>query len=69
VMIANASLGRWPLTAGVETIVPGGKYILTNSWPPAPRSPPTSFSGAVAASQPEVPRSSAAARSLWPALR
>ena len=25
VMISNAMMGRWPLTAGVEAIVPGGK--------------------------------------------
>jgi len=70
IMMANASLGRWPLTAGVETVTPDGKYILANSWPPAPRSPTTSFSGAVAVPQPEAaPKSSVAARSIWPNLR
>jgi hypothetical protein len=71
VMISNAMMGRWPLTAGVEAIVPGGKYILQDTWP----KPPTtnrSFSSSVAASQtaPAVatPRSSAAARAIWPNL-
>jgi hypothetical protein len=68
VMIANASMGRWP-TAGVETVVPGGNYILKGTWP----TPPTTnsnFSSSVAASQvaPEAkPRSAASA--LWPNLK
>jgi hypothetical protein len=70
VMMTNAMMGRWPLTAGVEAVVPGGKYILQNTWP----KPPTtnrSFSSAVAASTSTpaaAPKSSAAARSLWPHL-
>ena len=71
VMITNAVMGRSPLTAGVEAVVPGGKYILQDTWP----KPPTtnrSFSSSVAASQtaPAVatPRSSAAARAIWPNL-
>jgi hypothetical protein len=71
VMIANASLGRWPLTAGVATVTPGGKYILANSWP----QPKVSGGGgggfsSLTASQaaPEVPKSSAGARSIWPNL-
>jgi hypothetical protein len=68
VMLANYSLGRWPLTAGVETVTSGGKYILKNSWP----TPPTTnsnFSSSVAASQvlPDTkPRTAASA--LWPNL-
>jgi hypothetical protein len=70
IMVTNAMMGRWPLTAGVETVTPDGKYILANSWPPAPRSPSSGFSGAVAAPQPETAtKSSVAARSIWPNLR
>jgi hypothetical protein len=72
VMVANAMMGRWPLTSGVEAVVPGGAYILKNTWPTPRPSPATNggFSG-LAASQapPEVPRSSAAARALWPQLK
>ena len=71
VMITNAVMGRSPLTAGVEAVVPGGKYILQDTWP----KPPTanrSFSSAMAASTsaPDTaPKSSAAARAIWPNLR
>ena len=70
VWTVNAMAGRW-ITAGVETMTPGGKYILANS---CPKPPPTNsnFSSAVAASQPApatAPRSSAAARAIWPNLR
>jgi hypothetical protein len=73
VMIANAMMGRWPLTSGVEAVVPGGAYILKGTYPPSRPSGPSGgggFSG-LAASQatPEAPKSSAAARSLWPNLR
>ena len=72
VKVTNAVAGRW-LTAGVETVTPGGKYILKNSWPPAPRaSGGGGFSSAVAATQaaPDAgPRSGAAARAVWPNLK
>ena len=71
VMISNALAGRW-LTAGVETVTPGGKYILRNSWPPAPRASGGGFSSAVAAAQAAPdggPRSGAAARAVWPNLK
>jgi hypothetical protein len=65
---ANAMMGRW-ITDGVEEVVPGGDYILKNSWP----TPPTTnsnFSSSVAASQvaPDVAPKSAA-HALWPNLR
>ena len=71
VMLANYSLGRWPLTAGVETVTPGGSYILKNSWPPAPRA---SVGGNSPARPVEVPDaapklSSEASRALWPNLK
>ena len=70
--ITNAMMGRWPLTAGVEQVTPDGKYILQNSWPKPPITN-SNFSSSVAASQtaPDVaaPRSSAAARAIWPNLR
>ena len=68
VMISNAMMGRWPLTAGVEAVVPGGKYILQDTWP-KPHTTNRSFSSAVAASTstPETkPRSPGQA--LWPNL-
>jgi hypothetical protein len=71
VMISNALAGRW-LTAGVETVTPGGKYILRNSWPPAPRA---SGGGNSPARPVEVPDaaapklSSEASRALWPNLK
>ena len=69
VMITNASMGRW-LTDGVETVTPGGKYILQDTWPKPPATN-SNFSSAVAASSaPEAaPKSSVAARSIWPNLR
>jgi hypothetical protein len=70
IAMANASLGR-PLFDGVDPVGCGSNmYMLRNSWPPAPRSPSSGFSGAVAASQApaEAPRSSPGARALWPNL-
>jgi hypothetical protein len=70
VMITNAMMGRWPLTAGVEAVVPGGKYILQDTWPKQPATN-SNFNSAVAASTSApvaAPKSSAAARSLWPNL-
>ena len=70
VMVTNALMGRWPLTAGVETVTPGGKYILKNSWPKPPATN-SNFSSSTAASTsaPEAaPKSSAAARAIWPNL-
>jgi hypothetical protein len=69
VEIVNAMNGRDP-TAGVVEQVIGDRYILDRH-PPATK---TSYSGGsgLAAEVPKVeeaPRSSAAARSLWPALR
>jgi hypothetical protein len=72
VMIANAMMGRWPLTSGVEAVVPGGAYILKNSWPqPKPSSPRGggAFSALTAQAPPEAPRSSAGALALWPNLK
>jgi hypothetical protein len=69
VVVANVSLGRMPF-AGVEEVFPG-RYVVAGSWP-KPTSPGGSgFSGLAAAeAEPaEAPRSSAAARSLWPQLR
>jgi hypothetical protein len=66
VMVTNALMGRW-LTAGVETVVPGGRYILSGSWP----TPPTTnsnFSSSVAASTPEAKPRRSAASALWPNL-
>ena len=65
--VANASLGRMPWD-GIEQVGPDA-YVVRGSWP-TPKPTPT-FSSAVAASTsaPETaPKSSAAARSLWPAL-
>ena len=71
VMLANYSLGRWPLTAGVETVTPGGSYILKNSWPPAPRASVGGNSPARPVEMPDAaPKlSSEAARALWPNLK
>jgi hypothetical protein len=66
VWAANAMAGRW-ITDGVETVTPGGQYILKNSWPKPKPTP--GFSGAIAASaaatetKPMTP-----ARALWPNL-
>ena len=65
--VANASLGRMPWD-GIEQVGPD-RYVVRGSWP-TPKPTPT-FSSAVAASTsaPETaPKSSAAARSLWPHL-
>ena len=65
--VANASLGRMPWD-GIEQVGPDA-YVVRGSWP-TPKPTPT-FSSAVAASTsaPETaPKSSAAARSLWPHL-
>ena len=68
VMITNAMMGRWPLTAGVEAVVPGGKYILQDTWP----KPPTtnrSFSSSVAAStSAPAPKPRSPGHALWPNL-
>jgi hypothetical protein len=65
VAVANASLGRMPW-AGVEQVGPD-RYVVAGSWP-TPKPTPT-FSSAVAASTPEAgPKSSAAARAIWPNL-
>jgi hypothetical protein len=71
VMLANYSLGRWPLTAGVETVTPGGSYILKNSWPPAPRASVGGNSPAMPVEVPDAaPKlSSEASRALWPSLK
>jgi hypothetical protein len=67
--VANASLGRMPWD-GIERVGPD-RYVVRGSWP-TPK-PTPAFSSAVAASQtaPDVaaPRSSAAARAIWPNLR
>jgi hypothetical protein len=68
VMLANYSLGRWPLTAGVETVTPGGSYILKNSWPTPPITN-SNFSSSVAASvAPAGTKPRTAAQALWPNL-
>jgi hypothetical protein len=72
VMVTNALMGRW-VTAGVETMTPGGSYILKNSWPPSPPMSPSRPAGPVIPSAPssssdqEAPRN--AAHALWPDLR
>jgi hypothetical protein len=65
--VANASLGRMPWD-GIEQVGPDA-YVVRGSWP-TPKPTPT-FSSAVAASTSTpvaAPKSSAAARSLWPHL-
>ena len=71
VMMANASMGRWPLTTGVDTVTPGGSYILKNSWPPAPRASVGGNSPARPVEMPDAaPKlSSEASRALWPNLK
>jgi len=67
ILTVNAMMGRWPLTSGVETVTPDGRYILKNSWPTPPAAN-SSFSSSVATSAPEAkPRSAASA--LWPNLK
>jgi hypothetical protein len=69
--VASYLLGHQSLP-DVQQILPGtDRYVLPNSWPTPKPTPTNSFSSAVAASQaaPEAPKSSAAARALWPALR
>ena len=72
VVMANASLSRWPF-AGVETVTPGGSYILKNSWPPAPRASVGGNSPAmpveVPDAAPKLRASSEASRALWPNLK
>jgi hypothetical protein len=73
VWAANAMSGRW-ITDGVETMTPGGKYILANSWPKpkangfsssvTPRPP---MSGLASSPTPE-PRPMTPARAIWPNL-
>jgi hypothetical protein len=70
IVAANAMMGRW-VTDGVETVTPGGSYILKNSWPPAPRA---SVGGNSPARPVEVPDaapklSPEASRALWPHLK
>jgi hypothetical protein len=74
VAVANASLGRMPW-AGVEQVGPD-RYVVANSWPtprPTPRPTPTNsgFSSLTASQAPPeaAPKSSAAARAIWPNLR
>jgi hypothetical protein len=70
VAVANASLGRMPW-AGVEQVGPD-RYVVAGSWPTPKPTPTNSFSSAVAATQavPEAaPKSSVAARAIWPNLR
>ena len=65
----NAMLGR-PITTGVETMTPGGKYILQNSWPKPKTINDTrsaGFSGLASAPTPE-PRPMTPGRALWPNL-
>jgi hypothetical protein len=71
VMMVNALMGRWPLTAGVETATVGGKWILQNSWPKAPMSSPPSSSGLSSVSpEPDAgPTSTVQAKSIWPNLK
>ena len=67
ILTVNAMMGRWPLTSGVETVTPDGRYILKNSWPTPPATN-SSFSSSVVTSAPEAkPRSAASA--LWPNLK
>jgi hypothetical protein len=68
VAVANASLGRMPWD-GIEQVGPDA-YVVRGSWP-TPK-PTPAFSSAVAASTsaPDTaPKSSAAARAIWPNLR
>jgi hypothetical protein len=71
IALAHA-FGGGPTFDQVQQILPGvDRYVMPNSWPrPRPTSPSTSsFSGlATTAPEPEAPRSSARARSLWPNL-
>jgi hypothetical protein len=71
-MIANVSMGRWP-TAGLEPTLDPNTYIVSGTWPRPKPSPTTNsgFSGLAAsqAAPAEAPRSSAAAKALWPQLR
>jgi hypothetical protein len=68
-MVANVQMGRWPM-AGLEPTLDPNTYIISGSWP-RPRPTPTGsgFSGLASQAQPEVPRSSPAAKALWPSLR
>jgi hypothetical protein len=67
-MVANVQMGRWP-TAGLEPTLDPNTYIISGSWPKPRPSGPSGFSGLAAKeAQPEVKRSSAAARAIWPSL-
>jgi hypothetical protein len=72
VVMANASLGRMPFE-GVEPVGYGsGLYTIAGQWPTPKPTPTNSFSSAVASTQPvpeTAPKSSVAARSIWPNLR
>jgi hypothetical protein len=67
IMIAKASMGRWPLTAGVDTVTPSGSYILKKTWPASTKvkfDRPSTAPVEVAA-----PRKQDAAHALWPDLK
>ena len=66
--VASLALGGMPPT---EQIGPD-RYIIAGYWPQTPTRnsfPSNSARTVVESPQPEAPRSSAAARSIWPALR
>jgi hypothetical protein len=65
--VASLGLGRMPPT---EQVGPD-RYIITGYWPRTPtrNSFPSSGRTVVEPPQPEAPRSSAAARAVWPNLR
>jgi hypothetical protein len=71
VAMANASLGRMPLT-GVEQVGPD-RYVIAGSWPQPPTTNRWSGGGGGMSSRPvepeAAPRSSASARAVWPNLR
>jgi hypothetical protein len=66
--VANASLGRMPWD-GIEQVGPDA-YVVRGSWPTPKPTPTFSSSTAASTSVPEAaPKSSAAARAIWPNLR
>jgi hypothetical protein len=67
VALAHAMTG---VGLGAFEQVSPSAYVVRGSWPTPPASN-GGFSGAVAASaaEPEVPRSSAQARAIWPGMR
>jgi hypothetical protein len=66
-LMAGHALGRLPF-ADVETVTPGGSYILKNSWPASSR---VKFDGPPTAPAPNAaPKTSTrAARAIWPDLK